>query len=118
MVKDSEAHAEEDKKKREEVNTRNQLDSMIYTTEKTLTENKDKIPADKTTELEAALASGKKALETNDVDAMKKEIENLHPFLTRWRKKCTKPKVELLMQVHTDGAANMGAEGGPVPPKK
>lgn len=77
MVKDSEAHAEEDKKKREEVNTRNQLDSMIYATEKTLNENKAKIPADKVTELETALASGKKALETNDVESMKKEIESL-----------------------------------------
>lgn len=77
MVKDSEAHAEEDKKKREEVNTRNQLDSMIYATEKTLNENKDKVPADKVKDLETALASGKKALESNDVESMKKEIENL-----------------------------------------
>jgi molecular chaperone DnaK len=116
MVKDSEAHAEEDKKKREEVNTRNQLDSMIYATEKTLTENKDKIPADKTKDLEAALASGKKALETGDVDAMKKEIENLtsisHKMAEEMYKAQGAPNAGA-----TDGAANMGSEGGPVPPK-
>ncbi|MCB0271477.1 MAG: molecular chaperone DnaK [Bdellovibrionales bacterium] len=77
MVKDSESHAEEDRKKKEEVNTKNQLDSMIYTTEKTLSENKDKLPQDKVTPLEGALASAKTALESGDVDAMKKEIENL-----------------------------------------
>jgi molecular chaperone DnaK len=117
MVKDSEAHAEEDKKKREEVNTRNQLDSMIYTTEKTLTENKDKIPADKTTELEAALASGKKALETNDVEAMKKEIESLTAISHKMAEEMYKATGGAQTQGASEGAANMGAEGGPVPPK-
>ncbi len=117
MVKDSEAHAEEDKKKKEEVNVRNQLDSMIYTTEKTLKDNKDKIPADKTTELEAALASGKKALETNDVDAMKKEIETLTQISHKMAEEMYKATGGAQNTGATDGAANMGAEGGPVPPK-
>lgn len=117
MVKDSEAHAEEDKKKKEEVNTRNQLDSMIYTTEKTLKENKDKIPADKTTELEAALASGKKALETGDVDSMKKEIENLTQISHKMAEEMYKASGSAPNTGATDGASNMGSEGGPVPPK-
>jgi molecular chaperone DnaK len=77
MVADSEAHAEEDKKKKEEVTVKNNLDSMVYNTEKTLNENKDKLPEDKVKPLEDALAQAKKALEGNDLEAMKKETENL-----------------------------------------
>lgn len=77
MMKDSEAHAEEDKKKKEEITIRNQLDSMIYTTEKTLNENKEKLPKDNVSTLETALAAAKKTLESGDADSMKKEIENL-----------------------------------------
>jgi len=116
MVKDSEAHAEEDKKKREEVNTRNQLDSMIYATEKSLNENKDKVPADKVKDLEAALASGKKALESGDVDSMKKEIENLTQLSHKMAEEMYKATGGAQPGA-TEGAANMGAEGGSVPPK-
>jgi molecular chaperone DnaK len=46
MVRDSEAHAEEDKKKKEEINQKNQLDNIIYQTEKTINDNKDKVSAE------------------------------------------------------------------------
>ena len=62
MVKDAESHADEDKKRREEIEARNRLDSLIYSTEKTLDEHKDKLSAGELGELEAALADAKKAL--------------------------------------------------------
>ena len=78
MVKDAEAHAEEDKKNRELIETRNQLDSLIYSTEKLLNENKEKIPADDAKAVEEALAEGKKALESNEAEAMKSAIERIN----------------------------------------
>jgi len=77
MVKEAEAHAEEDKKKREQIDTRNQLDTMIYTTEKTLNENKDKLPSADVQSLEEALKEAKKELESEDAERMKRAIENL-----------------------------------------
>jgi len=77
MVKDSELHASEDKKRHEEIQTRNHLDSLIYSTEKLLSENKDKIPADNQKEIQDAIVSAKKALETNQVEAMKQELDKL-----------------------------------------
>ena len=78
MVKDAEKNAEEDKKKFEEVQARNQLDSLVYNTEKLMTENKDKLPENEVKPLEDALAAAKKALESGDLEAMKKETENLN----------------------------------------
>ncbi len=78
MVRDAEAHAEEDKKNRELIETRNQLDSLIYSTEKLLHENKEKIPADDAKAVEDALAEGKKALEANEIGALKHAIEKIN----------------------------------------
>ncbi|MBI5469659.1 MAG: Hsp70 family protein, partial [Deltaproteobacteria bacterium] len=78
MVKDAEAHAEEDKKNRELIETRNQLDSLIYSTEKLLHENKEKIPADDAKAVEDALADGKKALESHEIGALKGAIEKIN----------------------------------------
>jgi molecular chaperone DnaK len=78
MVKDAEAHSEEDKKKHEEIQARNQLDSMVYNTEKLLNENKDKIPEDSRKPVEEAIASAKKALEGGDVSLMKSELEKMN----------------------------------------
>ncbi len=77
MVKDADAHREEDKKRHEEVQTRNQLDSLIYTTEKVLSENRSKLPADAVKPLDEALNTAKKALEGNQQADMKRELENL-----------------------------------------
>src|SRR5580693_7026273 len=68
MTKEAELHASEDKKNREAVETRNQLDSSVYQLEKTLKEAGDKLPADKKSKVEGALAEAKKALESNDGD--------------------------------------------------
>ena len=71
MMKDAEAHAEEDKKRREEAETRNSGEAMLYQTEKFLTENGEKLPEDKRTELETAVAELKKTLEGADYDAIR-----------------------------------------------
>ena len=77
MVKDAEAHAEEDKKQKEEVEVRNQTDSLCYSTEQTLNELGDKVSADVKSKAESAIADAKKALEGSDVEAIKAAGESL-----------------------------------------
>jgi molecular chaperone DnaK len=77
MTKDAELHAAEDKKRKEAVEAKNQLDSAIYQLEKAVKESGDKLPADKKGPIEAALASAKQDLESNDADRMKAALENL-----------------------------------------
>ena len=77
MVSDGEAHAEEDRRKREEIEARNQADNLVYNTEKILTENRDKISDDDAKAVEEAVADTKKAMEGDDVEAINKAVENL-----------------------------------------
>ena len=77
MVKDAEAHAEEDNKQKEEVEVRNQTDSLCYSTEQTLNELGDKVSVDVKSKAEAAIADAKKALEGSDVEAIKAAGESL-----------------------------------------
>ncbi len=77
MVKDAEAHAEEDKKQKEEVEVRNQADSLVYSTEQTLNELGDKVNADLKSKTESAIADAKKALEGTDIEAIKSATEAL-----------------------------------------
>ncbi len=77
MAKDAEAHAEEDKKKRKVVDLKNQADQLIYSTEKTLKEHGDKVSADVRSNIENAVNNLKEAVKGEDVDAIKKTIENL-----------------------------------------
>jgi len=69
MVKEAEQYAEEDRRRREEIETRNQADGLVYTTEKFLADNADKIPAEVKSEVETDLEALKKALESTDEDA-------------------------------------------------
>ncbi len=71
MVKDAEAHAEEDKKHKDEIEVRNQVDSLAYSTEQTLKDLGDKVPADQRKAAEDAVAEAKKALDGTDVDAIR-----------------------------------------------
>ena len=77
MAKDADAHAAEDKAKRDEVEARNQLDGMVYSIEKMLREHGDKISGQERSDVENALADAKKALEGTDAAAMNKARENL-----------------------------------------
>ena len=77
MTRDAEAHAEEDKKRKELVEAKNSGDSMIYATEKSLKEVGDKVDAETKSKVEEGIEKLKKALETDDVDAIKTANEEL-----------------------------------------
>ena len=77
MVNEAKAHEAEDKKQKEEVEVRNQTDSLCYSTEQTLNELGDKVSADVKSKAEAAIADAKKALEGSDVEAIKAAGESL-----------------------------------------
>ena len=77
MVKDAESHAEEDKKHKDEIEVRNQTDSLAYSTEQTLKDLGDKVPADMKKQVEDAVAEAKKALDGTDIDAIKAAGETL-----------------------------------------
>jgi len=76
MVRDAEQYAEEDRKRREEAEVRNQADSLVYQTEKFLGENEDKVPEEIKSEVRESLAEVKKALESNDTEAIKSATEH------------------------------------------
>ncbi|PKQ26798.1 MAG: molecular chaperone DnaK [Actinobacteria bacterium HGW-Actinobacteria-4] len=77
MVKDAEEHAEEDKKRREEAETRNNAETFAYSTEKILSENEDKVPAEVADDVKEAIAAVKAALEGDDAAAVKTAHEAL-----------------------------------------
>ncbi|HKD44804.1 MAG TPA: molecular chaperone DnaK [Candidatus Angelobacter sp.] len=77
MAKEADAHAAEDKSKREEIEARNQLDGMVYNVEKMLKEHGDKIPAEDKSNVESALADAKKAMEGSDAGVMNSARERL-----------------------------------------
>jgi len=78
MRKDAESHADEDKARREEVETRNEADSAVYRTEKMLKDNADKISGDEKSKIEKAVAEVKEALKGNDNAAIKSASEKLN----------------------------------------
>jgi molecular chaperone DnaK len=75
MVRDAEQYAEEDRQRREEAEVRNRADTLVYTTEKFLAENSDKVPGDVRSEVESAISDLKKALEGSDTEAIKEASE-------------------------------------------
>ncbi|MBU1244678.1 molecular chaperone DnaK [Myxococcota bacterium] len=78
MVKDAEAHEAEDKKHREQIEAKNKLDSLIFNLEKLISENGDKIPGDKKTDVESALAEAKNILDSQDTETLKAAYEKLN----------------------------------------
>jgi len=108
MAKDADAHSAEDKAKREEIDARNQLDSMVYSVEKMLKEHGDKISGSERGDVENALADAKKALESGEKAAMDKAREGLTTAshkLAEQMYKAAQPQAE-------PGA---GPEAGPAP---
>src|SRR5690606_27901910 len=77
MIKDAEAHAEEDRRRREEAEVRNSADSLVYSTEKLLKEQGDKLQGDEKTQVEEKLAALKSAIGGTDVEAIKDATEAL-----------------------------------------
>jgi molecular chaperone DnaK len=104
MAKEAESHAAEDKAKREEIEARNQLDSMVYQIEKMLKEHGDKISAAEKGEVESAVADAKKALEGSDAAAMDAAREKLTQASHKLAEVMYKAQAE---------AASAGAGAGP-----
>ncbi|MEG3614754.1 molecular chaperone DnaK [Isoptericola haloaureus] len=103
MVKDAEEHAEEDKKRREEAETRNQAESFAYSMEKQIADNRDKLPADVVSEVEGDIAAVKTALEGEDAEAIKSAYEKLG---------ASSQKIgEALYSAEQAAGADAGAEG-------
>jgi len=77
MVKDAESHSADDKKRRQEVELRNQADTLVYQTEKLLNENREKIPVTEVNAIEGALKEAKQAIESGDTSRIKEKMELL-----------------------------------------
>jgi molecular chaperone DnaK len=111
MVKDAETHAGEDRKKRDTVEARNQLASLVYTTEKTMAEHGDQLEAVTKGEIDDALAKAKKALDGSDADDMRKAMEELsrtsHKLAEKMYARASKPD-----QGPTDQQASAGNGAG------
>ena len=98
MVREAEQHAAEDRERREQVEARNQADSLAYSAEKTLHDLGDKVPADVRSDIESKIQSVREAVQGNDVAAMRRQSEELSQALQRV------------------GASMYQQEGGPTPP--
>ncbi|MBA2310768.1 MAG: molecular chaperone DnaK [Pseudonocardiales bacterium] len=77
MMREAEQHAEEDKKRRDEAETRNQAESLVYQTEKFVKDNDDKLPDDVKADVNVALSDAQEALKGNDTDRIKSAMEKL-----------------------------------------
>jgi len=104
MAKEADAHSTEDKAKRDEIEARNQLDSMIYQIEKMLREQGEKISGSERGDVENAVADAKKAIESNDKTQMDRARENL-----------TKASHKLAEQMYKAAQAQPGPQAGPGP---
>jgi molecular chaperone DnaK len=78
MRREAESHAAEDNKRKEEVETRNNADNTAYTAEKTLRDNKDKIPADLNSEIEEKIKAVRSALQGPDINAVRQALQDLN----------------------------------------
>jgi molecular chaperone DnaK len=83
MQREAEQHAAEDAKRKEEVETRNLADNLAYTAEKTLRDNKDKIPAELNTEVEEKVKAVKDALQGTDIEAIRKATQELNETMQK-----------------------------------
>ena len=104
MAKDAEAHASEDKEKREEIEARNQLDSMVYNIEKMLKDSGEKVQAADKTDVEAALAEAKKTLEGTPTSG---ELKAAHEKLTTASHKLA----EVLYKANAASASGAPSDG-------
>ena len=106
MVRDAEMHADEDAKKREEVDTRNQAESLIYQVEKAIKDAGDKVPAEKKAAVESAVEDLRKALKDGDLADIKAKQEALTTAMNA-----------AAQDIYAAGGAQPGAEAGAPPPQ-
>ena len=109
MMRDAEAHADEDQRRKGEAEARNQADTVVYQTEKLLREQDDKINVDEKTKLEGALADVKEALSSDDGDRIRSASEALMGVTSTVAQRMYQ---DAASQSSDDGAAG-GAPGGP-----
>jgi molecular chaperone DnaK len=102
MVRDAEAHAADDRKRREEADVRNSADSLVYQTEKLLKEQDEKFTGDEKTQVESALSGLKTALDGSDVEAIRNATETL-----------MKASQGFAQRLYEQSAAEAAAAGGP-----
>jgi molecular chaperone DnaK len=104
LVKDAQAHEGEDKKRREEIETRNGADALVYSTEKTLGESREKVSVKIINDVESALEATKKAIKDNDLEQIKKTSEEL-----------VKASHKMAEELYKAGATPPGGDGGAAP---
>ncbi|OPZ28294.1 MAG: Chaperone protein DnaK [Lentisphaerae bacterium ADurb.BinA184] len=109
MVRDAEAHAGDDKSRRETAETRNRADSFVYQTEKQLREQGDRLPADVRKPVEDGVAELKKALEANDVERMKRVMSEIEGKMHRFAEELYK-NAQSQQQAPGGGAEGGGAD--------
>ena len=107
MVNESKSHAEDDRKKREEITLRNNADSLIYSLEKTMNEIGDKIPKSEKSGIENAMEKLKKKLESGTTEEIKTAIDELN--------KASHKISEILYKAHTAQQQGESADSGPQP---
>ena len=111
-VKDAEAHASEDKKKKEEIEARNNAESLVYNCQKTVDELGDKISSEEKAKAETEIANVKKALEGSDVEAIKSATEKLTTVFYSISEKLYAQTAGAKQQAEAN-AANAGTTEGP-----
>jgi len=116
MVGDAEAHAAEDKKRKDTVEARNQLDSLVYSTEKSLKEYGGDLEAGVKENIEAELKKAREVLEGQDADAMRKAAEQLsqasHKLAEAMYAKASQQQATQQKEAANDGEKSAGSEGG------
>ena len=101
MVKNAESHAEDDRRKKEEIEARNRADNMIYSCEKLLRDNREKVGPAEAKSVEEAISKAKQALESGDVDRINASVEDL-----------TQASHKLAEVIYQSAQAQPGPEGG------
>ncbi len=118
MVKEAELNAEEDKKKRERISQKNNLDNLVYSTEKLIKENGDKLPAAMKGEVETLLKEAKEVVEKESFDDMKRVYDQLTALSHKMAEEMYKTSAQAGGQPGGSGGGNPGGTAGPTDEKK
>jgi molecular chaperone DnaK len=113
MKKEAEAHAAEDTRRRQEIEVKNQADSLVYSTERTLREHGDKIPAEDKQAIEAALGEAREALKTDDQERIKRAQESLTRASHKLAEVMYREAQASSQRQRADAGAPGGSDGGP-----
>ena len=107
MVKEAQSHASEDQARRDLIDARNQADSLAYQVEKTVNENREKVPVGELSRIEATIAEVRKAAQGEDLAAIRKATEHCSTRRTRWPSSSTKLRVRRVRRVRSQGSPNV-----------